>query len=155
MAIAFVSNQRFYDTIYQERYMGLPEDNEEGYKNGSPITFAHQLEGHLLIVPIEHRLSRHELTYDEHAELYKIEKIVRCIFQKRIGEGIEDLQYEKNGATLQSVNHFHIHVIPIDKTVSSFVGKMKLAWMLFVPKKALTDEELEKEKRESEEAGFI
>jgi dipeptidyl-peptidase-4 len=50
MAIAFVSNQRFYDTIYQERYMGLPEDNEEGYKNGSPITFAHQLEGHLLIV---------------------------------------------------------------------------------------------------------
>ena len=50
MAIAFVSNQRFYDTIYQERYMGLPDDNEEGYKNGSPITFAHQLEGNLLII---------------------------------------------------------------------------------------------------------
>jgi len=50
MAIAFVSNQRFYDTIYQERYMGLPGDNEEGYKNGSPITFAHQLEGNLLII---------------------------------------------------------------------------------------------------------
>ncbi len=50
MAIAFISNQRFYDTIYQERYMGLPEDNEEGYKNGSPITFAHQLEGNLLII---------------------------------------------------------------------------------------------------------
>ena len=50
MAIASVSNQRFYDTIYQERYMGLPDDNEEGYQNGSPITFAHQLEGHLLIV---------------------------------------------------------------------------------------------------------
>jgi dipeptidyl-peptidase-4 len=50
MAIAFISNQRFYDTIYQERYMGLPDDNEEGYKNGSPITFAHQLKGNLLIV---------------------------------------------------------------------------------------------------------
>ena len=50
MAIAFISNQRFYDTIYQERYMGLPDDNEEGYKNGSPITFAHQLRGNLLIV---------------------------------------------------------------------------------------------------------
>jgi dipeptidyl-peptidase-4 len=50
MAVAFISNQRFYDTIYQERYMGLPDDNEEGYKNGSPITFAHQLEGNLLIV---------------------------------------------------------------------------------------------------------
>jgi len=50
MAVAFVSNQRYYDTIYQERYMGLPEDNEEGFKNGSPITFAHQLEGNLLLV---------------------------------------------------------------------------------------------------------
>jgi len=48
MAIAFISNQRYYDTIYQERYMGL--DNEAGYKNGSPITFAHQLKGHLLLV---------------------------------------------------------------------------------------------------------
>ena len=50
MAIAFISNQRFYDTIYQERYMGLPDDNQEGYKNGSPITFAHQLKGNLLII---------------------------------------------------------------------------------------------------------
>jgi dipeptidyl-peptidase-4 len=50
VAIAFVSNQRFYDTIYQERYMGLPDDNAEGYKNGSPITFAHQLKGNLLLI---------------------------------------------------------------------------------------------------------
>ena len=50
MAIAFVSNQRFYDTVYQERYMGLPDDNAEGYTNGSPITFAHQLQGNLLLV---------------------------------------------------------------------------------------------------------
>ena len=50
MAVAFISNQRFYDTIYQERYMGLPEDNEDGFTNGSPITFAHQLKGNLLIV---------------------------------------------------------------------------------------------------------
>jgi dipeptidyl-peptidase-4 len=50
MAVAFVSNQRFYDSIYQERYMGLPQDNAEGYVNGSPVTFAHQLEGRLLLV---------------------------------------------------------------------------------------------------------
>jgi dipeptidyl-peptidase-4 len=50
MAIAFISNQRLYDTIYQERYMGLPDDNAEGYKNGSPITFAHQLKGNLLLI---------------------------------------------------------------------------------------------------------
>jgi dipeptidyl-peptidase 4 len=50
MAVAPVPNQRFYDTIYQERYMGLPSDNVEGYRNGSPIHFAHQLKGNLLIV---------------------------------------------------------------------------------------------------------
>jgi dipeptidyl-peptidase-4 len=50
MAIAFVSDQRNYDTIYQERYMALPETNPDGYINGSPITFAHQLEGNLLIM---------------------------------------------------------------------------------------------------------
>lgn len=50
MAIAFVSDQRLYDTIYQERYMGLPDDNAKGYEDGSPITHAHRLEGNLLIV---------------------------------------------------------------------------------------------------------
>jgi dipeptidyl-peptidase-4 len=50
MAVAPVSNQRFYDTIYQERYMGLPKDNKEGFEKGSPITYAHQLKGNLLLV---------------------------------------------------------------------------------------------------------
>ena len=50
MAIAFISDQRLYDTIYQERYMGLPDDNEDGYASGSPITFAKQLEGNLLLI---------------------------------------------------------------------------------------------------------
>jgi len=50
ISVASVPNQRLYDTIYQERYMGLPKDNEEGFRNGSPITFAKQLQGNLLIV---------------------------------------------------------------------------------------------------------
>ena len=50
IAIAFVSHQKFYDTCYQERYMGLPDDNEYGYREGSPITHAHKLEGKLLII---------------------------------------------------------------------------------------------------------
>jgi dipeptidyl-peptidase-4 len=50
MAIAFVANQRYYDTIYQERYMGLPEGNPEGFRDGSPITHAAGLEGNLLLV---------------------------------------------------------------------------------------------------------
>ncbi len=50
MAIAFVADQRYYDTIYQERYMGLPKDNPEGFRDGSPITHAHRLRGDLLLV---------------------------------------------------------------------------------------------------------
>jgi len=50
IAVAFVSDQRLYDTIYQERYMGLPDDNEEGYRDGSPIHHAAKLEGNLLII---------------------------------------------------------------------------------------------------------
>ncbi|HLY61138.1 MAG TPA: S9 family peptidase [Terriglobia bacterium] len=50
MAVAPVPDQRLYDTIYQERYMGLPQDNAEGYKSGSAINFAEGLRGKLLIV---------------------------------------------------------------------------------------------------------
>lgn len=50
IAVAFVSDQKNYDTIYQERYMSTPQDNPEGYKDGSPITHAHKLEGKLLII---------------------------------------------------------------------------------------------------------
>ncbi len=50
IAVAFVSDQKNYDTIYQERYMSTPQDNPEGYRDGSPITHAHNLQGKLLIM---------------------------------------------------------------------------------------------------------
>ena len=50
ISVASVPDQRLYDTIYQERYMGLPAGNPDGYKNGSPITFAKDLKGQLLVV---------------------------------------------------------------------------------------------------------
>ena len=50
VSVAPVPNQLYYDTIYQERYMSLPGDNAEGYRQGSPITFAHQLKGDLLLI---------------------------------------------------------------------------------------------------------
>lgn len=50
IAIAFISNQLLYDNIYQERYMNLPENNKEGYRDGSPITHAKNLQGNLLLI---------------------------------------------------------------------------------------------------------
>ena len=45
-----VTDQRYYDTIYQERYMGLPDKNVEGYRKGAPITYAEGLKGKLLLM---------------------------------------------------------------------------------------------------------
>jgi dipeptidyl-peptidase-4 len=50
MSVAPVTDQKYYDTIYQERYMGLPQDNTKAYEEGSPITYADRLKGNLLIV---------------------------------------------------------------------------------------------------------
>jgi dipeptidyl-peptidase-4 len=50
MSVAPVPDLRLYDTIYQERYMGLPLENVEGYRNSSAINFAEGLRGHLLLV---------------------------------------------------------------------------------------------------------
>ena len=50
VSVAPVPDQRLYDTIYQERYMGLPAENEKGYRAGSPIHFAEGLRGKLLII---------------------------------------------------------------------------------------------------------
>lgn len=50
IAIAAVGNQLTYDNIYQERYMGLPQENREDFVNGSPITYAKNLKGNLLYI---------------------------------------------------------------------------------------------------------
>ncbi|MCA9977427.1 MAG: prolyl oligopeptidase family serine peptidase, partial [Anaerolineales bacterium] len=72
IAIAAVSDQRLYDTIYQERYMGLPDDNPDGYRDGSPITFAHQLQGKLLLI---------HGTGDDNVHYQAFEKLVNVLIQ--------------------------------------------------------------------------
>ena len=50
VAIAPVTDWRFYDTVYTERYMSVPQDNAEGYDAASPLCRAKDLSGNLLIV---------------------------------------------------------------------------------------------------------
>ena len=50
IAIAAVGNQLFYDNIYQERYMGLPQENREDFINGSPVSHVQGLKGNLLYI---------------------------------------------------------------------------------------------------------
>ncbi len=49
IAVSFVSDQKLYDATYQERYMGLPDGNPTGYRDGSPINWAKNLQGKLMI----------------------------------------------------------------------------------------------------------
>ena len=48
--MAPLADWRYYDSIYTERYMKRPEDNEEGYEDGSPLNFVDGLEAPLLVV---------------------------------------------------------------------------------------------------------
>ena len=50
ISLAAVANQLTYDNIYQERYMGLPQENMEDFIVGSPVTYAKHLEGNLLYI---------------------------------------------------------------------------------------------------------
>jgi len=50
IAVAPVTNWRFYDTIYTERYLKRPQDNPDGYDENSPINFARNLRGNYLLV---------------------------------------------------------------------------------------------------------
>ncbi len=50
IAIAAVANQLTYDNIYQERYMGLPQESRQAFIKGSPITYAKNLQGNLLYI---------------------------------------------------------------------------------------------------------
>ncbi|MDA3911992.1 MAG: S9 family peptidase [Bacteroidales bacterium] len=50
IAVAPVTNWRYYDTIYTERYNGLPQENEAGYDQNSPINHANKMDGNLLLV---------------------------------------------------------------------------------------------------------
>ncbi len=50
IAVAPVTNWRYYDNIYTERYMRTPQENPDGYDNNSPLSYADKLQGHLLII---------------------------------------------------------------------------------------------------------
>jgi len=50
IAVAPVTNWRFYDTVYTERYMQTPQENPSGYDTNSPINFVDKLKGKYLLI---------------------------------------------------------------------------------------------------------
>jgi dipeptidyl-peptidase-4 len=50
IAVAPVTNWRFYDSIYTERYLQTPQENASGYDDNSPINFVSKLKGNFLLI---------------------------------------------------------------------------------------------------------
>jgi dipeptidyl-peptidase 4 len=66
IAVAPVTNWKWYDSVYTERYMGLYADNQAGYDDNAPIAFAEKLEGAFLLV---HGLADDNVHFQHTAEL--------------------------------------------------------------------------------------
>jgi dipeptidyl-peptidase-4 len=69
IAVAPVTNWKWYDTIYTERYMRKPVENNNGYEDNSPINFAGQIRGKYLLV---HGLSDDNVHFQHSAEMARV-----------------------------------------------------------------------------------
>lgn len=67
IAVAPVTNWRYYDSIYTERYMGLPQKNPSGYDDNSPINHVEKMRGNYLLV---HGLADDNVHFQNSAEMF-------------------------------------------------------------------------------------
>jgi len=66
IAVAPVTNWKWYDSIYTERYMRTPQENKKGYEDNSPINFVNRLDGNYLLV---HGLTDDNVHFQNTAEM--------------------------------------------------------------------------------------
>ena len=99
VSVAPVPDQKLYDTIYQERYMGLPKDNEAGYKVGSPINFADGLKGKLLIV---------HGTGDDNVHAQGTERLVNRLIE--LGKPFDSMMYPNRTHSISEGSGTSAHI---------------------------------------------
>jgi dipeptidyl-peptidase-4 len=99
VSVAPVPDQRLYDTIYQERYMGLPTDNAEGYRLGSPINFAEGLKGKLLII---------HGTGDDNVHYQGTEKLVNRLIA--LGKPFDMMAYPNRSHSIREGEGTELHI---------------------------------------------
>ena len=108
VAIAPPTNWRFYDTIYTERYMRTPQENQQGYDDVNPIARAAQLHGALLIC---HGLADDNVHYQNSAEyveaLVQADKDFRQLVYTNRNHGIFGGN-TRNHLFRQVINHFNM-----------------------------------------------
>ena len=102
MAVAPVPDQRLYDTIYQERYMGLPQENADGYRASSAINFAEGLRGHLLIV---------HGSGDDNVHYQGTELLVNRLIE--LGKQFDFMEYPNRTHSLSEGNGTRVHLFTL------------------------------------------
>lgn len=105
IAIAGPTDQGLYNAPYQERYMGLPSDNPEGYRDGSPVNFADRLQGALLIV---------HGTADDNVHYQNLERLVDRLVEH--GKPFSMMAYpgRGHGVSEKPGTRLHLHAMMTD-----------------------------------------
>ncbi|MFZ1685975.1 MAG: DPP IV N-terminal domain-containing protein [Flavobacteriales bacterium] len=99
IAVAPVTNWRYYDSIYTERYMGLPKDNASGYDDNSPINHVGKLKGKYLLI---HGLADDNVHYQNTADM--VTALVKA------GKPFEQFIYpDKNHGIGGGATRFHLY----------------------------------------------
>jgi dipeptidyl-peptidase-4 len=102
IAMAPVADESHYDSIYQERYMGLPSVNVKGYHDGSPINFADGLQGHLLII---------HGSGDDNVHFQGTELLINKLVE--LGKPFEMMDYPNRTHSLSEGNGTPFHVFSL------------------------------------------
>lgn len=99
MSVAPVPDQTLYDTIYQERYMGVPKDNAAGYQAGSPIYHAAGLAGKLLVV---------HGTGDDNCHYQGVEKLANRLIE--LGKPFDLMAYPNRSHSINEGPGTSLHI---------------------------------------------
>lgn len=112
ISVAPVADQRLYDAVYQERYMGLPTTNPDGFRDGSPINHVKNLKGKLLLI---HGTGDDNVHFQNAEwlvdELVKNNKLFQMMAYPMRSHGI----YEREGTTLhlyRTMERFWLENLP-------------------------------------------
>jgi dipeptidyl-peptidase-4 len=108
IAGAGVYDWRLYDTIYTERYMATPQNNEEGYRQSSVVESAKNLHGHLLII---------HGTMDDNVHLQNAMQLVYAL--ERAGKDFELMLYPKSRHGVAEPGLFMHHRKLVWKTIQN------------------------------------
>lgn len=99
IAVAPVTSWRFYDTIYTERFLGLPENNSAGYDENSPLSHAAKLKGKYLLI---------HGTADDNVHLQNAMEMQRALIQAN--KQYDVFYYpDKNHGIYGGVTRYHLY----------------------------------------------